>query len=65
MLLCRVSDLDNTLLQALMGFVHQLLCSGDLTMAKALRVKIIEKCNTKNLHSASSMLLPSLNIYTR
>ncbi|KDR09115.1 guanine nucleotide-releasing factor 2 isoform X2 [Zootermopsis nevadensis] len=60
-----MSDLDNMLLQALMDFVYQLLCSGDLTMAKALRVKIIEKCNTKSLYSASNMLLPSLNIYTR
>jgi Rap guanine nucleotide exchange factor 1 len=53
------------LLQSLMDFVYQLLCSGDLTMAKALRVKIIEKHNTKQLNSVSSMLLPSLNIYTR
>jgi len=60
-----MSDLDSMLLQSLMDFVYQLLCSGDLTMAKALRVKIIEKCNTKQLNSASSMLLPSLNIYTR
>jgi len=62
---CRMSDLDSMLLQSLMNFVYQLLCSGDLTMAKALRVKIIEKCNTKQLNSTSSMLLPSLNIYTR
>jgi hypothetical protein len=64
-LLCRMSDLDNLLLQSLMDFVYQLLCSGDLTMAKALRVKIIEKCNAKRLYNASSTLLPSLNIYTR
>jgi hypothetical protein len=64
-IVCRISDLDSMLLQSLMDFVYQLLCSGDLTMAKALRVKIIEKCNTKQLNSASSMLLPSLNIYTR
>ncbi|PNF16330.1 hypothetical protein B7P43_G10833 [Cryptotermes secundus] len=60
-----MSDLDSLLLQSLMDFVYQLLCSGDLTMAKALRVKIIEKCNAKRLYSASSMLLSSLNIYTR
>lgn len=65
LLLCRMSDLDNLLLQSLMDFVYQLLCSGDLTMAKALRVKIIEKCNAKRLYNASSTLLPSLNIYTR
>ncbi|XP_069676852.1 guanine nucleotide-releasing factor 2 isoform X2 [Periplaneta americana] len=60
-----MSDLDNILLQTLMDFVYQLLCSGDLTMAKALRVKIIEKCNAKHFHNTSSMLLSSLNIYTR
>lgn len=60
-----MSDLDSMVLRSLMDFVYQLLCSGDLTMAKALRVKIIEKWNTKQLNSASSMLLPSLNIYTR
>ncbi|PSN45161.1 hypothetical protein C0J52_03933 [Blattella germanica] len=60
-----MSDLDEVLLQTLMDFVYQLLCSGDLTMAKALRVKIIEKCNSKNAYCATSMLLPSLNIYTR
>jgi Rap guanine nucleotide exchange factor 1 len=60
-----MSDLGNLLLQSLMDFVYQLLCSGDLTMAKALRVKIIENCDMKRLYSASSMLLPSLNVYTR
>jgi Rap guanine nucleotide exchange factor 1 len=60
-----MSDLDSKLLQTLMDFVYQLLCSGDLTMAKALRVKIIEKCNTKQLTSAAILLLPSLHIYTR
>jgi len=64
-IVCRMSDLDSMLLQSLMDFVYQLLCSGDLTMAKALRVKIIEKCNTKQLNSTSSTLLPSLSIYTR
>jgi hypothetical protein len=64
-IVCRMSDLDSMLLQSLMDFVYQLLCSGDLTMAKALRVKIIEKYNTKQLNSTPSMLLPSLNIYTR
>ncbi|XP_068082777.1 guanine nucleotide-releasing factor 2 [Anabrus simplex] len=60
-----MSDLDNVVLQTLMDFVYQLLCSGDLTMAKALRVKILEKYNAKKLHNTSNTLLPSLNIYTR
>lgn len=60
-----MSDLEATVLQTLMDFVYQLLCSGDLTMAKALRVKILEKHNTKRLQNASNMLLPSQNVYTR
>ena len=62
---CRMSDLETTVLQMLMDFVYQLLCSGDLTMAKALRVKILEKYNMKRLQNANNMLLPSQNVYTR
>ena len=49
-----------------MDFVYQLLCSGDLTQAKALRVKILEKYNTKRMQTkTSALLLPSLGVYTR
>uniref|UniRef100_A0A1B6CP57 CRK SH3-binding GNRP n=1 Tax=Clastoptera arizonana TaxID=38151 RepID=A0A1B6CP57_9HEMI len=60
-----ISDLEPTVLQTLMDFVYQLLCSGDLTMAKALRVKILEKHNIKRLHNSTCNLLSSQNIYTR
>lgn len=60
-----MSDLDDIVLKTLMDFVYQLLCSGDLTMAKALRVKILEKYNAKKHHNITSTLLSSLNVYTR
>lgn len=60
-----MSDLDDVILQTLMEFVYQLLCSGDLTMAKALRVKILEKYNAKKMNNNPNALLSSLNIYTR
>lgn len=47
-----------------MEFVQQLVCSGDLTMAKALRVKILEKHMRKQLQSAQP-LLSSLSVSTR
>lgn len=49
-----------------MKFVYQLLCAGDLTMAKALRVKLLERYQAKLMHNTSiNSLLPSQNIYTR
>ncbi|XP_026283178.2 guanine nucleotide-releasing factor 2 isoform X1 [Frankliniella occidentalis] len=60
-----ISDLDDTVLQTLMNFTYQLLSSGDLTMAKALRVKILEKHSAKMLCNTTNTLLPSQNVYTR
>lgn len=48
-----------------MDFAYQLLCSGDLTMAKALRVKILEKHAAKQLSYPGSTNLTSQNVYTR
>ncbi|KZC11989.1 Guanine nucleotide-releasing factor 2 [Dufourea novaeangliae] len=59
-----MSDLDDTLLQTLMEFVQQLVCSGDLTMAKALRVKILEKHQAKQLQ-ATQPILSSLSVTTK
>ncbi|XP_043276526.1 guanine nucleotide-releasing factor 2 isoform X3 [Venturia canescens] len=59
-----MSDLDDTLLQTLMEFVQQLVCSGDLTMAKALRVKILEKHAMKQLQ-ATQPILSSLSVSTK
>lgn len=61
-----MTDLDNEVLQILMDFVYQLLCAGDLTMAKALRVKLLERYQAKIMHNTSiNVLLSSQNIYTR
>ncbi|XP_012228705.1 guanine nucleotide-releasing factor 2 isoform X5 [Linepithema humile] len=59
-----ISDLDDVLLQTLMEFVQQLVCSGDLTMAKALRVKILEKHSLKQLQAAQP-ILSSLSVTTK
>ncbi|XP_076302057.1 C3G guanyl-nucleotide exchange factor isoform X10 [Lasioglossum baleicum] len=59
-----ISDLDDTLLQTLMEYVLQLVCNGDLTMAKALRVKILEKHQAKQLQSAQP-ILSSLSVSTK
>ncbi|XP_032684143.1 guanine nucleotide-releasing factor 2 isoform X4 [Odontomachus brunneus] len=59
-----ISDLDDVLLQTLMEFVQQLVCSGDLTMAKALRVKILEKHSVKQLQAAQP-ILSSLSVTTK
>ncbi|KAK9498271.1 hypothetical protein O3M35_002943 [Rhynocoris fuscipes] len=60
-----VSDLEDSLLKVLMEFVYQLLCSGDLTMARVLRVIILEKYNNKVQYYSTNTLLPLQNIYTR
>lgn len=39
----RAPDLTSHLLSMLNEFVYQLVCSGQLTMAKSLRIKILEK----------------------
>ncbi|XP_014274187.1 guanine nucleotide-releasing factor 2 isoform X2 [Halyomorpha halys] len=60
-----VSDLEDTLLKTLMDFVYHLLESGDLTMAKVLRLIILDKYNNKQLYYSMNTLLSSQNIYTR
>lgn len=47
-----------------MEFVQQLVCSGDLTMAKALRVKILEKHACKQ-HQIVAPILSSLSVSTK
>lgn len=59
-----ISDLNDELLQTLMEFVQQLVCSGDLTMAKALRVKILEKHAAKQLQAVQP-ILSSLSVSTK
>ncbi|XP_046398057.1 guanine nucleotide-releasing factor 2 isoform X2 [Ischnura elegans] len=60
-----VSDLDSPLLNTLVEYEQQLVCSGDLTMARIFRLKLLERCEAKRLHEAPPILLPSLHVYTR
>ncbi|XP_051154392.1 guanine nucleotide-releasing factor 2 isoform X5 [Leptopilina boulardi] len=59
-----IYDLDDKLLQTLMEFVQQLVCRGDLTMAKALRVKILEKHTAKKMQTTQP-ILSSLSVTTK
>ncbi|KAL0275534.1 UNVERIFIED_CONTAM: hypothetical protein PYX00_003356 [Menopon gallinae] len=60
-----LSDLEQVVLQTLMEFVQQLLCRGDLTMAKALRVIMLKKYEAKKFYLTMNSLLPSHSISTR
>uniref|UniRef100_A0A0A9Z173 CRK SH3-binding GNRP n=2 Tax=Lygus hesperus TaxID=30085 RepID=A0A0A9Z173_LYGHE len=60
-----VSDLDEVIVKTLMKFVYQLISAGDLTMARVLRVVVLDKYAMKQQYNASSTLLPLQNIYTR
>lgn len=60
-----VSDLDDDIVRAMMDFIYQLISAGDLTMARVLRVVVLDKYAMKQQYGASSTLLPSQNIYTR
>ncbi|XP_077298400.1 guanine nucleotide-releasing factor 2-like isoform X2 [Arctopsyche grandis] len=44
-----MADMDNELMVTIMDFVYGLVCSGDLAMAKVLRVIILEKYKAKQL----------------
>lgn len=63
-----IMDLEDQVVEMLMEFVYQLLCSGDLLMGKALRIKLLEKYLAKlHYYSLKSLngSLASQNIYTR
>lgn len=55
------SEIDDEISQKMMDLVFELLCQGELTLAKLLRRKIVEKIEArKNMeNSAKSSLLPS------
>lgn len=57
--------MDDVIVKTLMEFVYQLISAGDLTMARVLRVVILDKYAMKQQYNASSTLLPLQNIYTR
>jgi len=45
------SELDENIIEKMMGLVFELLCQGDLMLARILRKKIIEKCENKKAHA--------------
>lgn len=51
---CRAPDLTSQLLELLNEFVYQLVCSGQLMMAKLLRNKILEKVRSRHIFHDSS-----------
>lgn len=51
----RVMDVDDDILHVLTDFVFQLLSSGELSLARALRKKILEKWNDKMLSKQTSL----------
>ncbi|XP_055712987.1 guanine nucleotide-releasing factor 2 isoform X3 [Phlebotomus papatasi] len=48
-----IPDIEEYCLNLLVDFAHQLICSGNLTMAKLLRVKILEKVMMYKQHKWS------------
>ncbi|KAK4883634.1 hypothetical protein RN001_006953 [Aquatica leii] len=59
------SDLGNNLQQVLMDFVQQLISCGELTLAKALRVKHLEKHEAKQRTIALTNYQSSLTLCSR
>lgn len=62
-----LSELDETLMRQIIDFQSQLVASGDLGLAKALRTKFLEKCTTRRLRNAVPIppVLSSLSVSTR
>ena len=45
MLIFFSTEVDETLIEMLMALVFQMLCDGELTLARVLRAKVLEKCH--------------------
>ena len=61
-----VSDCNDLLMQTLLEFIYSLVIKGDLTFARVLRAKVIEKFdNRRNGLTGNQILLPSVNISSR
>ncbi|XP_063912311.1 guanine nucleotide-releasing factor 2 isoform X2 [Zophobas morio] len=60
-----VSDLDDELQCKLMNFVQQLISSGEITLAKALRVKHLERYEAKQLSLKYTSVVTSLSLSAR
>ena len=61
-----LSELDEQLMLRVIDFQSQLVSSGDLGLAKALRKKFLEKCNAHRLRVCPIVpVLSSLNVSTK
>ena len=62
-----LSELEEKLMRQIIDFQSQLVASGDLVLAKALRKKFLEKCNARRLRSIAPIppALSSLGVSTR
>ena len=61
-------ELDDTVIESMMDLVFELLCQGDLMLARILRRKIIEKCEAKKHHievGSHVTLLSSLSVTSK
>ncbi|XP_064458001.1 rap guanine nucleotide exchange factor 1-like [Ornithodoros turicata] len=61
-----LSDTDEAMLKCLTEFTHQLLSRGDLSLARALRAKVVEKCEAwRRRKDAGQPLLPDMHVTTQ
>lgn len=58
-------DMSEDLLQILCDFGYQLLCNGELALARALRKKVLEKWNAKINGQAAMPPLSSKGVFTK
>lgn len=65
LLISRAPDLTSQILQILNEFVYQLVCSGQLMMAKLLRNKILEKVYRVLKMKKRPQILIKLFIFSR
>ena len=63
-----LSELEDKLMRQIIDFQSQLISSGDLVLAKALRKKFLEKCTARRLRIAAAQtppVLTTLGVATR
>ena len=61
-------EVDSSLLEALMKLVFELLCDGELMLARILRTKVLEKCETREKirkQAKNPKLLPSYQLASK
>lgn len=62
-------ELDEGIIKTMMELVFDLLCQGDLNLARVLRMKLIEKCEAKRqsdlLHLQQNAPLSAISVTSR